>query len=58
MRTEFNINEGVETRLWNKYTSNTYEQLVRLDNTVQVGGVIIIIIDNNLYYVFLVATRH
>merc|ERR1719186_318716 len=38
MRTEFNINEGVETRLWNKYTSNTYEQLARLDNTVQDAG--------------------
>jgi len=38
MRTEFSINEGVETRLWNKYTSNTYEQLARLDNTVQDAG--------------------
>ena len=37
MKTEFSISEDVETRLWNKYTSNTYEQLARLDNTVQVG---------------------
>jgi len=38
MRGEFCINEGVETRLWNKYTSNTYEQLARLNNTVQDAG--------------------
>ena len=35
MREEFNIATEADTRLWNKYTSNTYEQLARLDNTVQ-----------------------
>merc|ERR1719283_563735 len=38
MREEFAIPESAETRLWNKYTSNTYEQLARLDNTVQDAG--------------------
>jgi len=38
MRTEFNISADSETRLWNKYSSNTYEQLSRLDNTVQDAG--------------------
>merc|ERR1719300_88994 len=38
MREEFNIPSDTETRLWNKYTSNTYEQLSRLDNTVQDAG--------------------
>merc|ERR1719283_358394 len=38
MREEFAIPESAETRLWNKYTSNTYEQLNRLDNTVQDAG--------------------
>jgi len=38
MRQEFGIPETAETRLWNKYTSNTYEQLSRLDNTVQDAG--------------------
>ena len=52
MREEFRIAAEVETRLWNKYclnpftllnsslcryTSNTYEQLSRLENSVQVG---------------------
>ena len=27
-----------DTQLWNKYSSNTYEQLSRLDNTVQDAG--------------------
>jgi hypothetical protein len=27
MREEFNIATEADTRLWNKYTSNTYEQL-------------------------------
>jgi ubiquitin carboxyl-terminal hydrolase 4/11/15 len=35
---EFSIPDNVESRLWNKYTSNTYEQLSRLDNTVQDAG--------------------
>ena len=38
MKTEFSISEDVETRLWNKYTSNTYEQLNRLENSVQDAG--------------------
>ena len=38
MRTEFNIAADADTRLWNKYSSNTYEQLSRLDNTVQDAG--------------------
>ena len=37
MKELFGIPALEETRLWNKYTSNTYEQLARLDNTVQVG---------------------
>ena len=52
MREEFRIAAEVETRLWNKYcihhftllnsslcryTSNTYEQLSRLENSVEVG---------------------
>ena len=38
MREEFSIPAEADTRLWNKYTSNTYEQLARLDNTVQDAG--------------------
>eukprot|EP00092_Neocalanus_flemingeri_P109201 GFUD01140324.1.p1 GENE.GFUD01140324.1~~GFUD01140324.1.p1 ORF type:complete len:755 (+),score=238.16 GFUD01140324.1:195-2459(+) len=38
MREEFSIATEADTRLWNKYTSNTYEQLSRLDNTVQDAG--------------------
>jgi len=38
MREIFNIPEEAETRLWNKYTSNTYEQLSRLSDTVQDAG--------------------
>ena len=38
MRTEFNIAEGSEARLWNKYSSNTFEQLSKLDHTVQDAG--------------------
>ena len=36
MRELFGIPDLEETRLWYKYTSNTYEQLTRLDSTVQV----------------------
>ena len=36
MREIFDIPESVETRLWNKYTSNTYEQLGKMDISVQV----------------------
>uniref|UniRef100_A0AAY4DXH5 Ubiquitin carboxyl-terminal hydrolase n=1 Tax=Denticeps clupeoides TaxID=299321 RepID=A0AAY4DXH5_9TELE len=38
MRTLFNIPKEKETRLWNKYMSNTYEQLSKLDSTVQDAG--------------------
>ncbi|XP_055269795.1 ubiquitin carboxyl-terminal hydrolase 4 isoform X2 [Moschus berezovskii] len=38
MRKLFNIPAERETRLWNKYMSNTYEQLSKLDNTVQDAG--------------------
>ncbi|XP_074459301.1 ubiquitin carboxyl-terminal hydrolase 4 isoform X3 [Larus michahellis] len=38
MRKLFNIPAEKETRLWNRYTSNTYEQLSKLDSTVQDAG--------------------
>lgn len=38
MRKLFNIPAERETRLWNKYMSNTYEPLSKLDNTVQDAG--------------------
>ncbi|KAJ8791905.1 hypothetical protein J1605_004130 [Eschrichtius robustus] len=38
MRKLFNIPADRETRLWNKYMSNTYDQLSKLDNTVQDAG--------------------
>uniref|UniRef100_A0A669AWQ9 Ubiquitin carboxyl-terminal hydrolase n=1 Tax=Oreochromis niloticus TaxID=8128 RepID=A0A669AWQ9_ORENI len=38
MRTLFNIPSEEETRLWNKYMSNTYEQLNKPDSTVQDAG--------------------
>lgn len=38
MRKLFDIPAERETRLWNKYMSNTYEQLSKLDNTVQDAG--------------------
>lgn len=38
MRTLFKIPAEKETRLWNKYMSNTYEQLNKLDSTVQDAG--------------------
>ena len=34
----FDIESSVETRLWNKYTSNTYEQLAKPDLNIQVGS--------------------
>ena len=37
MKELFGIPALVETRLWHKYTSNTYEKLARLDSTVQVS---------------------
>ena len=42
MKELFGIPALEETRLWNKYTSNTYEQLARLDNTVQVGKLLFV----------------
>ena len=38
MKEQFDIPEDKETRLWNIYTSNTYEMLSRLDNTIQDAG--------------------
>ncbi|XP_059520726.1 ubiquitin carboxyl-terminal hydrolase 4 isoform X2 [Myotis daubentonii] len=38
MRKLFNIPAERETRLWNRYMSNTYEPLSKLDNTVQDAG--------------------
>ncbi|MBN3302087.1 UBP4 hydrolase, partial [Amia calva] len=38
MRTLFEIPAEKETRLWNKYMSNTYEQLNKPDSTVQDAG--------------------
>ncbi|NWV01188.1 UBP4 hydrolase, partial [Upupa epops] len=38
MRKLFNIPPEKETRLWNRYMSNTYEQLSTLDSTVQDAG--------------------
>ncbi|XP_030357254.1 ubiquitin carboxyl-terminal hydrolase 4 isoform X3 [Strigops habroptila] len=38
MRKLFNIPPEKETRLWNRYMSNTYEQLCKLDSTVQDAG--------------------
>uniref|UniRef100_A0A671NKH7 Ubiquitin carboxyl-terminal hydrolase n=1 Tax=Sinocyclocheilus anshuiensis TaxID=1608454 RepID=A0A671NKH7_9TELE len=38
MRSLFDIPNEKETRLWNKYMSNTYEQLNKLDSTVQDAG--------------------
>lgn len=38
MRSLFEIPPEKETRLWNKYMSNTYEQLNKPDSTVQDAG--------------------
>ena len=38
MKKQFNISEDRETRLWNKYMSNTYEHLSKKENTVQDAG--------------------
>lgn len=38
MRNIFNIPVNKETRLWNKYMTNTFEQLTKPDNTVQDAG--------------------
>ncbi|XP_042195370.1 ubiquitin carboxyl-terminal hydrolase 4 isoform X3 [Callorhinchus milii] len=38
MRKLFDISAEKETRLWNRYMTNTYEQLNKPDNTVQDAG--------------------
>ncbi|KAJ8409354.1 hypothetical protein AAFF_G00235520 [Aldrovandia affinis] len=38
MKSLFDIPTEMETRLWNKYMSNTYEQLNKMDSTVQDAG--------------------
>ncbi|XP_070594888.1 ubiquitin carboxyl-terminal hydrolase 4 isoform X2 [Erythrolamprus reginae] len=37
-RKQFNISDGTEVRLWNRCTNNTYEQLSKLDSTIQDAG--------------------
>ena len=34
----FRIDENKEVRLWNRYMSNTYEHLSKMDNTLQDAG--------------------
>lgn len=38
MRKIFNIADDKETRLWNRYSSNTYEHLSNKESTVQDAG--------------------
>ena len=38
MRGVFSIEEKKEVRLWNRYMSNTYEHLSKMDNTLQDSG--------------------
>ena len=38
MRQIFDLDSKSETRLWNKYTSSTYEQLTKPDISVQDAG--------------------
>ena len=38
MRRVFNTAEEVETRVWTKYMSNTYELLSNLEHTIQDAG--------------------
>ncbi|KAJ8258597.1 hypothetical protein COCON_G00176090 [Conger conger] len=38
MRSLFNIPREKQTRLWNKYMSNTYEQLIKPESTLQDAG--------------------
>ncbi|XP_058022121.1 ubiquitin carboxyl-terminal hydrolase 4 [Ahaetulla prasina] len=38
MRKQFDIPDGKEVRLWNRCTSNAYEQLSKLDSTIQDAG--------------------
>jgi hypothetical protein len=37
-REVFNVPEEVETRLWNKYTRDTFELLDKSESTLQVPG--------------------
>ena len=52
MRTEFNIAADSEVKLWHKYFSNTFEQLSKLDHTLQdtwiSPGTLIVIEEKNL----------
>lgn len=50
MRTLFNIPSEKQTRLWNKYMSNTYEQLNKPDSTVQDAGLFQGQVVKTLYY--------
>ncbi len=38
MRKLFDIKDDCEVRLWNKYMSNTYEHLSKMDHTLQDVG--------------------
>ena len=38
MKKVFNIPEDAETRVWNKYMSNTYELLSNLEQSLQDAG--------------------
>ena len=38
MRQVFSIEDEEEVRLWNRYMSNTYEHLSKMDNTLQDSG--------------------
>jgi len=38
MKQVFNITEDTETRLWNKYMSNSCELLLNMEQTVQDAG--------------------
>ena len=38
MKTAFKISESKDTRLWNKYMSNTYELLTNSESTIQDAG--------------------
>ena len=39
MRKLFSIPEDAETRLWTKYSQSTYEQLTKMESTVQDVGI-------------------
>uniref|UniRef100_A0A4W5L5N0 Ubiquitin carboxyl-terminal hydrolase n=1 Tax=Hucho hucho TaxID=62062 RepID=A0A4W5L5N0_9TELE len=52
MRSLFEIPAGKETRLWNKYMSNTYEQLNKPDSTVQDAGLFQGQVDKSMFMLF------